>query len=583
MARAASVLPALLALAVTSATAGGVADSKHNLSVSGPGSITAVSETEICIFCHTPHGSGPASPLWNRDLPPMTPYRAYSSSTLSITGPVPQPDGASKLCLSCHDGTVALGQTLSAGLIRLRNAGMTGRMPSGRSLIGTDLSDDHPVSFTPSRTKLTTVEPPPGDPVKLDRSGELQCTSCHDPHREDIDPVARRFLVKSNKGSELCLTCHQIDQWAGSAHQASTRRYDASQGAHAGYETVGDNGCASCHVSHSAAQPDRLLKGVEEETCLACHDGSVASTDIAAEYAKIYAHPTLARTPSSHDPVEEPSLPSGAVPEIIPSAPRHAECSDCHNPHKARSGSGHGIAGSLAGIWGVDADGTRREEAQAEYQICYKCHGDSANKPQPLGLPSPPYVRRQAAQFNVRREFDPLNPSHHAVEAPGRNPDVPSLLPGYTPASVISCTDCHNNDRGPGAGGSGPRGPHGSSYRALLERNLVTGSNNAGSSYGSMYALCFKCHNEASILDDRSFPAHRRHVEGEGASCSVCHDPHGISALQTGASDHTHLINFDLDVVSPDGNGELRFEDRGDRRGACFLSCHGQEHGPLEY
>lgn len=577
------LVAALLLPAATGMVSAGVAESKHNLSVSGRGDIVAAKETEICIFCHTPHGSGPATPLWNRVLPPMAPYSAYSSSTLSLSGPIPQPGGASKLCLSCHDGTVALGQTLSAGLIELRNAGPSGKMPAGASLIGTDLSDDHPVSFEPNPSLLSTVDPPPEDSVSLDSEGKLQCTSCHDPHEEDRDPVVRRFLVKSNKESGLCLTCHRIEQWDGSAHQSSGRRYSAAEGAHTGYETVAENGCSSCHVAHSAAQPQRLLKGVEEAACLSCHNGSVASTDIAAEYAKPFAHPTLTMTPSSHDPSEEPSRPSNAMPEIVPSAPRHAECADCHDPHAARSSSGGVLPGSLAGAWGIDSDGTKRDEATADHEICYKCHGDSANKPQRLGLPSPPYIRRQVPQFNVRLEFDPMNPSHHAVEAPGRNPDVPSLLPGYTTASLISCIDCHNNDEGPGAGGSGPRGPHGSSHQRLLERSYTTGSNNAGSNFGSMYGLCFKCHDESSILNDRSFKKHRKHIEDEGASCSVCHDPHGVSVLQASGSDHTHLINFDLQVVQPNVRGELRFEDLGEGTGACYLTCHGVAHDPLEY
>ncbi|UCF66106.1 MAG: cytochrome C, partial [Acidobacteriota bacterium] len=96
----------------------------------------------------------------------------------------------------------------------------------------------------------------------------------------------------------------------------------------------------------------------------------------------------------------------------------------------------------------------------------------------------------------MRLEFDPSNPSHHAVEAPGRNSDVPSLLSPYTESSIIYCSDCHNSDDGPGAGGTGPNGPHGSSHNHLLERRLDVGGNNPGNNYSEMYALCFKCHSE---------------------------------------------------------------------------------------
>ena len=83
-----------------------IINSKHNLSLSGPGTIRSATEGDICIFCHSPHSLAGQSPLWNHEMS-VAPYTPYSSSTLKAT--VGQPTGASKLCLSCHDGTVALG------------------------------------------------------------------------------------------------------------------------------------------------------------------------------------------------------------------------------------------------------------------------------------------------------------------------------------------------------------------------------------------------------------------------------------------------------------------------------------------
>ena len=54
----------------------GVAETKHNLSASGPGPIKALGETEICKFCHTPHAANPIAPLWNR-ADPGTYYQTY--------------------------------------------------------------------------------------------------------------------------------------------------------------------------------------------------------------------------------------------------------------------------------------------------------------------------------------------------------------------------------------------------------------------------------------------------------------------------------------------------------------------------
>ena len=57
-----------------------VVNSVHDLSVRGPGPIRAVAESEVCIFCHTPHNAAPQTPLWNRENPRRY-YRIYNSST----------------------------------------------------------------------------------------------------------------------------------------------------------------------------------------------------------------------------------------------------------------------------------------------------------------------------------------------------------------------------------------------------------------------------------------------------------------------------------------------------------------------
>src|ERR1035437_7080834 len=85
-----------------------IAATKHNLTGSGPGPIRVAGLNNICSPCHTPHSSNPIAPLWNR-RDSGTYYQVYTSPTL--TAVVPQPTGSSRLCLSCHDGTIALGQT----------------------------------------------------------------------------------------------------------------------------------------------------------------------------------------------------------------------------------------------------------------------------------------------------------------------------------------------------------------------------------------------------------------------------------------------------------------------------------------
>ena len=120
-----------------------IVTTKHNLSVRGPGELKASSETEICLFCHTPHSSRPLTPLWNRNDPGVI-YTLYTSSTMkALPG---QPDGTSMLCLSCHDGTIALGNVTSRSTDRGFQAGVT-NMPQGLSNLNTNLRNDHPISF----------------------------------------------------------------------------------------------------------------------------------------------------------------------------------------------------------------------------------------------------------------------------------------------------------------------------------------------------------------------------------------------------------------------------------------------------
>ena len=127
-----------------------------------------------------------------------------------------QPTGASKLCLSCHDGTVALTETV-------RGASGSTYLPPGGANLGTDLSDDHPISFVYSpglAAQDPQIRPPLAlpAPLKLDRSGELQCTTCHDAH----DNRYGDFLVMSNERSQMCTSCHDLEGWIASAHQSST-------------------------------------------------------------------------------------------------------------------------------------------------------------------------------------------------------------------------------------------------------------------------------------------------------------------------------------------------------------------------
>jgi len=68
-------------------------------------------------------------------------YSFSSPTFLASVGQPRQPDGSSRLCLSCHDGTVALGMVNSqAAPIQMANGVSTLRAAGSSASLGTDLS-----------------------------------------------------------------------------------------------------------------------------------------------------------------------------------------------------------------------------------------------------------------------------------------------------------------------------------------------------------------------------------------------------------------------------------------------------------
>lgn len=220
---------------------------------------------EICIFCHTPHNANVegGAPLWNRAFSTQT-FSRYSSNTLQIrvnpaaksaagyddtSVPKWEPDGSSKLCLSCHDGVSSLGNVLRGGPIAMSNGDVissdtavswasfnpsnTNKMKFGH----------HPVSFAfdatvvplinAGRLPTSQVQLPSLPQVKL-RNGKMQCTTCHDAHQNQSNddecydgtgdctaPFTRKkapFWVYGVSGTSnaagdqqtVCLECHPM-------------------------------------------------------------------------------------------------------------------------------------------------------------------------------------------------------------------------------------------------------------------------------------------------------------------------------------------------------------------------------------
>lgn len=561
-----------------------IVTTKHNLSSSGPGEIRAISEDRICIFCHTPHNATPLTPLWNRQITEGTNYLTYDSTTLHVT--TSQPSGPSRLCLSCHDGTVALGAVLSVS----GGIAMTRELTGRSSNLGTDLRNDHPFSFSyhESLPFNPDLQPSPPSDLQFYNGDAIHCSTCHDAHSDQFG----MFLAVDNQNSALCLRCHNLKEWLPSAHATSFNVWDgggndpwplnsrltvANQ-----RTTVAANGCENCHKPHNAGGPQRLMDYLEEEkNCyFACHNGKVsnAQKNIQLQLQKISAHRVMDRTigdgsGKAHDPTED-----------VAYLNNHVECQDCHNPHSTahRPAQPPLLSGSMANVKGLDENGLVKDPATNEYEVCFKCHGDSNT--------DTPVVTRYRQQLNTRLAFSRSNPSFHPVITGGRNLNVPSVPSTTSPdqtmsvSSMIYCTDCHSSDES-AVGGSGPNGPHGSIYAPILRERYERGVGTQ-ESYEA-YALCYRCHERNSILSDVSFKkrassglgGHSGHLAaGGGTPCSVCHDPHGVQADPL-SGDHTKLINFDSVVVKPvSGQTAPIYTDKGNYSGSCTLVCHGVTH-----
>jgi predicted CXXCH cytochrome family protein len=206
----------------------------------------AVSSGEVCKPCHTPHQAPYAGStlLWNHQVDMSKSYTMYTvinpaSNSQSANAVL---DTTSRLCLSCHDGAIAIdsygrnndGTPMQSGSTKIgtitSHTGWTGAFAIAGSG-NNDLSADHPVGIgypglTSNAGVLTFTAGTPnsfnnpltganflsggvagGPGVKLvnlpDGRVGVGCTSCHEPHDK-----SQWFQRMSNTNSALCLTCH---------------------------------------------------------------------------------------------------------------------------------------------------------------------------------------------------------------------------------------------------------------------------------------------------------------------------------------------------------------------------------------
>lgn len=254
----------VMALGMASGALAGIAATKHNLSTSGTAGNHMTAGTgadEICVFCHTPHGSNTnvKAPLWNKPTNGGA-YTTYNTGTSSTIDGAVDMAGVSLACLSCHDGTQAMDTMINRPGSGLWTSDMTGAtlaggawsgsatMPAGITNLGTDLTNDHPVGIQYCGGGINSGATSAGASAGSCTDGDfnaplnasissnrvwwvetggnatrsktdlplyarvysgayqpfVECASCHDPHVSGTST----FLRISNAASAVCLACH---------------------------------------------------------------------------------------------------------------------------------------------------------------------------------------------------------------------------------------------------------------------------------------------------------------------------------------------------------------------------------------
>lgn len=225
------------------------ADNPHNLSSNSNNAVEATTETRICVFCHTPHGAVAQTALWNREDPDtMGAFPLYSSATLNIDDPAivgiseydttDYPNGASRMCLSCHDGVTSIGTVINGSAI-----GMTFDTLNAFGSGTIDLATSHPISFVYNAAVRDAVNAAElagggtGTEYQLSANGKvkteigadtkprMQCTTCHDPHSDTKNGTYDLPFWANYNGDDTqtaadydgtCQACHQGADWGGS-------------------------------------------------------------------------------------------------------------------------------------------------------------------------------------------------------------------------------------------------------------------------------------------------------------------------------------------------------------------------------
>jgi len=263
----------LTLVSLSSVAMAGIANTKHNLGATGTFNYTT-STTEICVFCHTPHGgdTSAAVPLWNRTLNATSSYTTYSQlGTSTLDSKSTSIGSVSLACLSCHDGTQAMNVVINSpgsgtsgdvnkdgtnfistasGVDCTATDGSCGGFNEFNMMsqvaemiyLGTDLRNDHPIS--------------------IQYAGSVNGGTAND---ADFH-AAKKVTVASGT------TVYYIDTNGDSAKDKhDLPLYNRTEGSLTGEPLVE---CATCHDPHT--ENTTFLRNSAgnngSATCLSCHD-----------------------------------------------------------------------------------------------------------------------------------------------------------------------------------------------------------------------------------------------------------------------------------------------------------------------
>jgi predicted CXXCH cytochrome family protein len=267
-----------------------ISTTRHNLTSSNGAGFNNLAPTagngEICVFCHTPHGadSSASVPIWNRTLDSTTVYTRYSALNTATFDAAEAPIGSVSIaCLSCHDGTQAMnvmintpgsgttgtiagtwsGNNVDSGGLMLSpgNVGGKGEFPR----LGTDLSNDHPISMQYGGGGI--VAGGTGPTKDLDFAQSIAGNSPNPRSGSTIGEVGERTL-----GSGKPVWWVEVDGAAGQSKTDLTL-YTRTDGSGSAAEQPFVE-CASCHDPHTNNTTFlRHTSGNDNSaTCLTCHN-----------------------------------------------------------------------------------------------------------------------------------------------------------------------------------------------------------------------------------------------------------------------------------------------------------------------